>query len=103
MNFAANKPHFFSCSQVRLWSALTGRLQKSFADLASDDITALCADDRCTRLFVGDRRGALGIYHFATGALLRRLSSHRGAIEFVDYSPTERVILRCRVGGPRIF
>jgi WD40 repeat protein len=87
--------------EVRLWSALTGRVQRSFADLGADDISAMCADDKRTRLFVGDRRGNVAIYNFATGALLRRLCGHRSgcAVQFIGYSQSERVIVSAGADG----
>ena len=40
---------------------MNGHLQRVYRDVAEDDISALCIDDRYRKLFIGDRK-VWGVY-----------------------------------------
>jgi WD40 repeat protein len=83
----------------QIWSALTGKLQRVFKDVAADDIGAMCGDDRQTKLVIGDRKGNVSIHNFSTGELLRKLSSHRAEVTFLEYCSEDKCILSAASDG----
>jgi WD40 repeat protein len=63
---------------VKLWDALTGRLQSEFHNLTEEEcpITSACLDQRRRRFFIGDSRGKIGIYNYGSGAKMHELTPH---------------------------
>jgi len=84
---------------VRFWDARTGLLKKTFLDIASSNITAICYDNREQRLFVGEENGNVGVYNCLTGALLKKLDPHEADVCALSYCPFSKCIVSASWGG----
>ena len=66
-----------SGSSIKVWSASSGALVKTFRDIVEGTITALATRISNRIFFVGDDRGGVSMFNFYSGALLKRLLRHR--------------------------
>lgn len=76
---------------VKIWDALTGRLQAEYHSLTEADsaITAVCLDERQRRFLVGDQSGRISLYNYSSGALMHTVHQHKYAITSLHYLPSE--------------
>jgi WD40 repeat protein len=78
---------------VKLWSALTGKLIVVFKSLTSSDISAMCLDDRERKLIIGENCGKIGVYNYLNGALMKEFSPHDGEVVSILYLSHSKCIL----------
>ena len=88
-----------SMRTVRLWDALTGILKKSFQDITTANITAMCFDNREQRIIVGDESGQIGVHNCLNGALLKKLDPHEADVCALAYCPYSKCIVSASWGG----
>ena len=84
---------------VRFWDACTGLLKKTFQDITTSNITAMCYDSREQRLIVGEENGNIGAYNCLTGALLKKLDPHEADVCALSYCPFSKCIVSASWGG----
>lgn len=98
VEFNSSMNEFIVCTkkEVRFLDADTGRLKKVYSGLLSnneDDITHFRMFQRNKKFILGDQRGNLGIYLYATGELLQPMNSHSNEVSSVKIDYLNRLII----------
>jgi hypothetical protein len=85
---------------VKVWSAVTGNLQRVYQDITVDDITSLCIGHDDQQLVLGDRLGHITIHNWSTGAKVRTLCGHPDhPVTFLWFCAIDRVIVSAGTDG----
>ena len=59
---------------VKVWDALLGSLKQAFANVTASDISAACLDDRQRKFILGEASGAVTVFNYRNGTLMKRFS-----------------------------
>jgi hypothetical protein len=70
---------------VKIWDALTGRLEREVHDLTDSAITCCCLDDRQRRFILGDHEGHITVFNYTNGAKMKQLDSHLKEVSAIAY------------------
>lgn len=69
--------------KIKMWSMLTGEVDRVFTDLTKGEVTAFCLNRKQTEAVVGDSTGTLKLINLKTGTFKKELPRHNGEISFV--------------------
>jgi WD40 repeat protein len=64
-------------ANLKIWDALTGRLERVDPNVVSDSVTAVCLDDRNRRVVVGSHTGEIKVYNYSNGAWMKDLKNQK--------------------------
>jgi len=97
-NFNRNEIVLCTVKDVRFLDAFTGRVKKVYVGLLTDedeesDITTLKLVQQNKKFIVGDHRGNLGLYLYATGELLKNLVPHTNEITNIKTDFANKLII----------
>ena len=90
--FAAYNPNgnFFITAagrSLKLWDALTGRLEKSFVNIVDSTITTVCIDDRLRRIVVGTNNGKVQVFNINSGSHMKDFPAHKTEVSALTFCP----------------
>jgi hypothetical protein len=85
---------------VKIWDALTGRLEREVHDLTDSAITCCCLDDRQRRFILGDHEGHITVFNYTNGAKMKHLDSHLREVSAIAYVSAIAVAPAANHGGP---
>ncbi len=66
--------------RVKVWDAITGKLQSVYRELSSSELTCAVLDSRERKLFIGTMNGEIFTVNIRNGAKMREFISHSGMI-----------------------
>jgi len=97
-NFNLNELVVCTSKDVRFLDASTGRTKKIYTGLLNDDdensdICAFKLIQQNKKFILGDNRGNLGLYLYATGELLKPLHHHNHEITNIKYDYINKLII----------
>ena len=81
---------------VKIWSALTGSLSRTFSHLTANgsDITALCMDDRQRKFIIGDHKGDIQVHNYQSGAFMKSFDPHLSQVSSLIYIDDVKQVVR---------
>ncbi len=95
-NFSTDEIVLCTNKEVRLIDIVDGRIKKVYAGLLSnseDDITVFRMLHQNKKFILGDQRGNMSIYQYATGELLKQLVSHSDEVTSIKVDYLNRLIV----------
>lgn len=78
---------------VLTWDAESGKLLNHLDNVTPTPITAMCLDDRERKLLLADHSGTILVLNYDNGALMKRLSAHKGEVSALMYNPLRRHVI----------
>lgn len=78
---------------VKIWDALTGSISKVFKNIVESEITALCIDDRCRKLFIGTHKGSIMCFNYSNGAFVKSFVKHDAEVSGLMYTDEEMKLI----------
>jgi WD40 repeat protein len=78
---------------VKVWDALTGRLEREYKALLGEGVpvTCLALDARMRRFVAGSHNGDLSVFNFGNGAFMKRLDPHSAEVISVTCVAADRL------------
>ena len=75
------------------WDAESGKLLNRLDNVTPTPITAMCLDDRERKLLLADHSGTILVLNYDNGALMKRLSAHKGEVSALLYNPLRQHVI----------
>ena len=82
-----------AADNIKVWNALTGRLEREEKNFTQGGITSVCVDDLQRRIYVGCTDGAVYCLNYSSGAIMCRLQVHRTEVSALAYHPTMKAVV----------
>lgn len=70
-------------NRIKVWSALTGRIDHVFMEISKSEITAFCMDEKQRCMAVGNIEGRIVLLNATNGAKLMSLPGHSGEVTHI--------------------
>jgi len=78
---------------IKVWDALTGRLDRIDRGISNSVITAACLDGRQRRIIFGNHEGEIKVYNYNNGAYMKKLDSHSREVTELLYCDSTKEII----------
>jgi hypothetical protein len=70
-------------AKIKVWSLLTGEVDKIFTDITKGEITAFCLNLKESDAFIGDSLGNIRLIDVKNGGFEKELPKHNGEVSFI--------------------
>ncbi|KAK3262189.1 hypothetical protein CYMTET_28936, partial [Cymbomonas tetramitiformis] len=77
-------------TDVKVWNAQTGALQRWFKNLTTSELTAVSFDMTQRKFVTGDHHGRIVVWHYSNGTCLTECEGHDGEVTQIEYSYTQQ-------------
>lgn len=71
---------------LKVWSALTGILEREQRNIIPNNISSGCFDERMRRCFLGDDKGAIKVFNCTSFAHMKDLDPHTREVSVIRYA-----------------